>query len=98
MAIPNESNLETLDFAYLGAPFADVDAKSVVDTRTLDYAYLGAPFVGAQSTYTPPVGGLNVYVNVAGTWKQATAAYVKVAGVWKSVTTVSTKVAGVWKA
>ena len=45
MALPNKTNLETLDYAYLGAPFVNVEAKSL-STSTLDYAYLGAPFVG----------------------------------------------------
>lgn len=45
MALPTAAQLATLDYAYLGAPFCDVPAKSSIDTSTMDWAYLGAPFV-----------------------------------------------------
>lgn len=38
-----------------------------------------------------------IYVNVGGTWKQATGIYVNVSGVWKEVTTLDVNVAGTWK-
>lgn len=39
----------------------------------------------------------NVFVNVSGTWKQATNIYVNVAGTWKAMTTLDVNVAGTWK-
>jgi hypothetical protein len=39
----------------------------------------------------------NLYVNVAGTWKQATGLYVNVAGTWKQATGLYVNVAGTWK-
>ena len=91
MPLPSNTDLATLDTAYLGAPFVQVEAKSL-DTKTLDVAYLGAPFVAVG-----PDAGLNVYVKVSGAWKQAGAMYVRAGGVWKSVTTVSTRISGTWK-
>ena len=94
MPLPSNTDLQTFDYAYLGAPFVQVEAKSL-DTETLDLAYLGAPFVAVGPA---AVTGLNVWVKVSGAWKQASAAYVRVGGVWKNVSTVSTRVSGVWKA
>ena len=96
MPLPSSTDLATLNYTYLGAPFVQVEAKDL-NTETLDVAYLGAPFVAAGPATAPP-SGLNVYVKVAGAWKQAAAMWVKVSGVWKSVSTVSTKVSGAWKA
>ena len=44
MALPSNTALATLDIAYLGQPFVQVEAKSL-DTETLDIAYLAQPFV-----------------------------------------------------
>ena len=55
MALPSNTDLATLDIAYLGAPFVFVEAKSL-DTETLDIAYLGAPFVGVGPGAAPPAG------------------------------------------
>lgn len=49
MALPTKNNVLTLDYAYLGAPFADVSAGATGGT-TLDVAYLGAPFAGIVET------------------------------------------------
>lgn len=38
-----------------------------------------------------------VYVNVSGTWKQASAYYVNVSGTWKTGTEFQTRVSGTWK-
>jgi len=89
MPLPSNTDLTSLDVAYLGQPFVQVEAKALT-TTSLDVAYLGQPFVAVG-----PATGLNVWVNVAGTWKQASAAYVKVSGVWKSVSSISTR--GAWK-
>lgn len=93
MALPSNTDLATLDVAYLGQPFVQVEAKSL-DTETLDIAYLGQPFVAVGPS---AVTGLNVWVNVAGTWKQASAAYVNVSGTWKLVSAISTRASGTWK-
>lgn len=49
MALPTKNNVLALDYAYLGAPSADVSAGSAGGT-TLDVAYLGAPFAGTAGT------------------------------------------------
>jgi hypothetical protein len=51
MAIPNKTDLQTMDFSYLGEPFVDVPANVAIVTTTMDYSYLGEPFV------TNPFGG-----------------------------------------
>lgn len=95
MPLPSNTDLDSLDYAYLGAPFVQVEAKNL-DTETLDIAYLGAPFVAVGPSAAPP-SGLNVWANVSGVWKQASAIYVNVSGVWKTVTAVRPNVAGTWK-
>jgi hypothetical protein len=90
MPLPNKNNLQTLDIAYLGQPFVQVEARSL-NTKSLDIAYLGQPFVVSAT-------GFNVYVNAAGAWKQVSAIYVKDSGTWKPATDVYVKVAGIWKA
>lgn len=45
MAIPNKTDLETMDYAYLGQPFVYVAAKTGMNLPSMDYAYLGQPFV-----------------------------------------------------
>ena len=94
MAQPNKSDLQTLDYAYLGAPFADVEAK-LLNTETLNVAYKANPFVGAAGT--TGTTGTNVYVNVGGVWKQSTAIYINNNGTWKTVSSVSANIAGQWK-
>ena len=95
MPLPSNTNLATLDIAYLGQPFVQVEAKSL-STITLDVAYQAQPFV-AVGPAAVVVTGFNVYVNVSGAWKQASALYVRVAGTWKAVSTVNTRVSGTWK-
>jgi hypothetical protein len=51
MALPNKTDLQTMDYVYLGQPFVNVPARSDIDTTTMDYIYLGQPFV------TNPFGG-----------------------------------------
>lgn len=95
MPLPSNTDLATLNIAYLGAPFVQVEAKSL-DTETLDIAYLGTPFVAVGPAAVAP-GNLNVYVRVAGTWRQATAVWIREGGTWKQASSVSAKVAGAWK-
>lgn len=94
MALPSNTDLQTLDVAYLGQPFVQVEAKSLT-TTSLDTVYFAQPFVGAAAAAV--AAGLNVYVKISGVWKQASAMFVRASGVWKSVTTVSTRQSGVWK-
>lgn len=54
MAIPTASELVTLDFAFLGLPFCNIESKSGQDTQTLDFAYLGLPWFGASAGGAPP--------------------------------------------
>ena len=93
MPLPSETDLASLDVAYLGQPFVQVEAKSLT-TTSLDVAYLGQPFVAVGPTVAT---GLNVYINVSGAWKQASAVYVNVSGVWKTATTISSNISGNWK-
>jgi len=51
MALPNKTDLQTLDYSYGGLPFADVESNSSVNTQTMDYSYGGLPYV------TNPTGG-----------------------------------------
>jgi hypothetical protein len=92
MPLPTKTNLETLDIAYLGQPFVQVEAKPL-NTQSLDTAYFAQPFSAVSSSNN----NLNIYINVAGTWKQGSAIYVNVAGTWKQASTVSTNIAGTWK-
>lgn len=94
MSLPSNTDLNSLDIAYLGAPFVHVEAKPL-DTETLDVTYLGSPFVGVGPTAAPT--GSNVYIKVGGVWKQSTAIYINAGGTWKSVNSVSANVAGQWK-
>lgn len=45
MAIPTKTNLETMDYAFMGQPFAGVAAKTGMNLPSMDYAFLGQPFV-----------------------------------------------------
>jgi len=89
MPLPNKTSLSTLDYVYLGQPFVQVEAKTL-NTTNLDTVYQAQPFVAVGA-------GLNVFVNVSGTWKEATAMYVNSAGTWKTVVDVSVNVGGTWK-
>ena len=91
MPLPNRDNLTSLDYVYLGQPFVQVEAKSL-SSQNLDIVYQAQPFVGAL----PPS---NVYVNVNGTWKQASQVYVNVSGVWKDVVNdkLYVKIGASWK-
>jgi hypothetical protein len=95
MPLPSNTDLAALDYVYLGAPFVQVEAKSL-DTETLDVSCLGAPFVAVGPAAVAP-GGLNLYVKIAGAWKQATAMWIREGGVWKQVSSVSSRIAGAWK-
>ena len=56
MALPNKTNLETMDYSYSGLPFVDVPAKSTIDTSTMDYSYGGLPFVTNPANGATPSG------------------------------------------
>ena len=46
MALPNKTDLQTMDYSYQGQPFVNVPSKSSIDLTTMDYSYQGQPFVG----------------------------------------------------
>ena len=54
MALPTNTDLQTMDYAYSGVPFVSVAAKAGIDLDTLDYSYAGVPFWGAEEGGTPP--------------------------------------------
>lgn len=62
MALPIKTELQTLDYAFEGLPFAYIEAKDGVETDGLDFAYLGLPFFAAD---TPAVGGDIAYANTS---------------------------------
>jgi hypothetical protein len=45
MALPNKTDLQKMDYPYLGQPFVEVPAKDSINLTTMDYSYLGQPFV-----------------------------------------------------
>jgi hypothetical protein len=53
MALPSNTDLATLDYAYLGQPFVQVEAKALTST-SLDIAYLAQPFVAVGPSAAPP--------------------------------------------
>ena len=48
MALPTNTDLQTMDYAYSGVPFVSVAAKAGIDLDTLDYSYAGVPFWGLE--------------------------------------------------
>lgn len=54
MALPNKTNIQTMDWAYEGKPFVNVPANSTVVTTTMDWAYGGEPFVTNPSVAAGP--------------------------------------------
>ena len=50
----------------------------------------------ASTFAAPALLGPTVYINVGGTWKQATSVYIRVSGAWKDAP-VKIKVGGSWK-
>jgi hypothetical protein len=55
MSLPTANDLGTLDFAYEGVPFVQVESKVGQNTNSLDFVYNGVPFVGAKQ-YVAPTG------------------------------------------
>lgn len=55
MSIPTATDLGTMDFAFGGSPFVNVESKAGQNTNSLDFAFDAQPFVGAQQGGTPPV-------------------------------------------
>lgn len=93
MPLPNSNNLGSLDVVYLGQPFVQVEARRL-SSENLNIVYLAQPFVGAAASLTS-----NVYVNINGTWKQASQVFVNVSNVWKIVSNdkLYVKVGASWK-
>lgn len=59
MAIPNYTNIVTMDWAFQGQPFVDIPVKSTVVLSGMDYAFQGQPFV--RNEY----GGVSGWINIA---------------------------------
>lgn len=97
MPLPSKSDIVTLDYVDWSLPSIWVEAKSL-DSGSLDYVDWSVPIVGTASTSVVVVSS-NVYVNVNGTWKQASQVYVNVGGVWKDVVNdkLYVKVGASWK-
>lgn len=55
MSLPNATDLSTLDFAYNGLPFLDVETNSNQNTNSLDFVFNGLPVFMAISGTTPVV-------------------------------------------
>ena len=55
MSLPTKSNIQTLDYGFMGQSFCDVLAKDSIDIKTMDYAFNGQPFVCNYSTYIPQI-------------------------------------------
>ena len=61
MALPSNTNLATLDYAYLGQPFVQVEAKAL-NSVSMDIAYLAQPFVAVGPGSTPPAGTRYIFI------------------------------------
>jgi hypothetical protein len=61
MALPSNTNLATLDYAYLGQPFVQVEAKAL-NSVSMDIAYLAQPFVAVGPGATPPAGTRYIFI------------------------------------
>jgi len=55
MALPNKTDLQTMDYSYQGQPFVNVPAKSSIDLTTMDHSYQAQPFVGNPAASSPAV-------------------------------------------
>lgn len=50
MALPNKTDLQTMDYAWRGAPHVRVEATPL-QTTSLDIAWRGGPFVAAAGGF-----------------------------------------------
>lgn len=58
MALPNSTEISTMDWSYGGLPFVDVPTNATVNTQTMDWSYGGLPFVTNLSLQGPTnIGG-----------------------------------------
>lgn len=56
MALPTQTDLDSMDFAWRGQPYVDVSTKSSIFLTTMDYAWMAQPFVSNPTgTATPQV-------------------------------------------
>lgn len=56
MALPSDTDLNTLDVVYYGAPYVQGGLSSFVDLDSLDFVIFGSPYVAQNGT----LGGYNV--------------------------------------
>jgi len=62
MARITDTQLQTLDYGYLGQPFCYMPAKTAIVLKTLDYGYLGQPFAtGVEEGVAPPANTGNFF-------------------------------------
>jgi hypothetical protein len=58
MALPTNTDLQTMDWAAFGTSFVVVPSNNTVNTFTMDWAAFGAPFVTNPSVSGPSnIGG-----------------------------------------
>lgn len=62
MTTPTKDQLDTMDYAYLGVPFVNVQTKDNQNTSSLDFAYLGTPFVAAFNTTGPTFNATRMFL------------------------------------
>lgn len=59
MALPTKTELQTMDYAFLGKPFVYVPAKTGMNLPSMDYAFLGQPFV--VNPDAPAAGSVRIF-------------------------------------
>ncbi len=95
MAIPNKTNLETLDYSFKGQPFCNVPAKDI-DLTTLDYYHQAQPFAGNPFSGAEPVDNV-IKINIGDVWKTFVAGQLNIGDVWKAVPGKQLNIGDSWK-
>lgn len=57
MALPTKTELQSMDYSWMGSPFVECPAKSGIDLTTMDYVWMGSPFVANPAAAV--VGGVS---------------------------------------
>lgn len=73
MALPNSSDLDTMDYAYQAQPYVEVPTKSAVVLTGMDYAYQAQPFVSnpaAGATYPYTLNAVQHESHIDLTWTE----------------------------
>lgn len=45
MPLPSKTELQKMNYSFLGQPFVDIPAKAGLDLKTMDYSFQAQPFV-----------------------------------------------------